>query len=94
MSPRPARIVFTIVMDLLIVVAVVVAFSMVVRFFGALAAQPWADAITLIAGLMTLPLGIELIKTPYGGVFDPSAATTVAVLLFAEWMLSVARARG
>lgn len=80
-------------MNLLIVLAVLVTASIVVAFFGALAARSWGEAIIRIADLVTIPFGIELLKTPYGGVFDADGALTVGLMLLAEWALSVMRSR-
>jgi len=93
LAAKPVRTVLTIVMDLFIVVAIALTIRMVVAFFGALASQEWGGILVTITDRMTLPLGIEGIKTPYGGVFDVEAAITIAALLVIEWLLSVARAR-
>jgi len=90
---NPARAVFTIAMNILVVLAIALTARLVVLFFGQLAAQGWAEAIVALTNPITLPLGIEAIKTPYGGVFDVEAAATIIVLLGAEWLLSVLRSR-
>ncbi|MDZ4169046.1 MAG: hypothetical protein U1E26_05270 [Coriobacteriia bacterium] len=94
MSSKPLRTILTIVMDLLIVVAIALTARMVISFFGTLAATQWGELILTITDRFVLPLGIEPIKTPYGGVFDITAAITIGVLLLVEWLLSVARSRG
>lgn len=93
MSSRPLRTVFTIIMDVLVVVAIAETVRIVVSFFGQLAAQAWGQAVIALTNPLTIPFGVEAIKTPYGGVFDVNAALTVAVLLLAEWLLSVVRSR-
>jgi hypothetical protein len=80
-------------MDLIIVAAVAETIRMVVRFFGQLAAQEWGRVVIELTDLLTLPFGVDAIRTPYGGVFDVDAALTIAVLLLAEWALSVVRSR-
>lgn len=87
------RSLLTVIMDLLVVVAVADVIRLVIMFFGELAAQPWAQTIIAVTDVLVLPLGMESIKTPYGGVFDVNAAITVVVLLIAEWLLSVVRSR-
>jgi uncharacterized protein YggT (Ycf19 family) len=81
-------------MDLFIVVAIALTARLIVAFFGVLSAQTWGDVILVVTERITLPLGFDPIKTPYGGFFDLSAAITIAVLLVVEWVLSVARSRG
>ena len=93
MSARPVSTFITIIMDLLVVLAVILTASVVVQFFGSLAAQTWGQAIVKIGDLMTLPAGIAAIKTPYGGIFDANAVLTIVVFLLAEWVLSVVRSR-
>jgi hypothetical protein len=80
-------------MNIIIIVAVLLTATIVVRFFGTLAARSWGDALIGIGALLTFPWGIELIKTPYGGVFDANAGLTVALLLLVEWALSALRVR-
>ncbi|TLM82108.1 MAG: hypothetical protein FDZ75_07710 [Actinobacteria bacterium] len=89
----PLRTILTIVMDVLIVIAVAETVRMVVVFFGAFSSQPWGELIKAFTDPVTLPFGIEIIKTPYGGFFDVNAALTVAAALIAEWVLSVVRSR-
>lgn len=93
MPGRPVRIVLTILMDLLIIVAIALTVRMVVVFFGALSSTQWGRVISTLTDVVTLPLGIAAIKTPYGGVFDVNAAVTIGALLLTEWVLSMARAR-
>ncbi len=93
MAARPVRIVLTILMDLMIILAIAMTVRMVVVFFGVLASTQWGKVLVTLTDVVRLPAGIRSIKTPYGGVFDVDAALTIGVLLFAEWLLSVARAR-
>ncbi len=88
---RSIRSLITVVMDLLVVVAVVVAIRIVVEFFGTLAAQAWGKSLLSVTRYLVLPLGLAPIPTPYGGHFDVNAAATVLVLLAAEWALGIAR---
>lgn len=94
MSERnPARMLFTVAMNVLVVLAIALTVRLVVLFFGQLAAQGWAEAVVALTDPITLPLGVDPIKTPYGGVFDVAAAVTIVVLLGAEWLLSILRSR-
>jgi hypothetical protein len=92
-TSNPARSALTILMNVLVIVAIILTVTIVVEFFGALSSRDWGEAIVKVGSLLTFPLGVEAYKTPYGGVLDIDAALTVAVVLFAEWGLSVARSR-
>jgi hypothetical protein len=80
-------------MNILIIVAVLDTARIVILFFGAIAAQSWAQAIISVTDFLVIPFGVAAIKTPYGGVFDVDAAITIAVLILVEWGLSIARNR-
>jgi uncharacterized membrane protein (DUF2068 family) len=90
---KPLRTVLTIVMDVLVAVAIALTVRLVIEFFGQLASQSWAEAIIALTNPLVLPLGVDDIKTPYGGVFDVEAAISIVVYLVAEWLLSVVRSR-
>jgi hypothetical protein len=90
---KPVRTVLTILMDVLVAVAIAETLRLVVMFFGQLSEQGWGEAIIAFTDRLTIPFGIEAIKTPYGGVFDVAAALTIVVLLLVEWVLSVVRSR-
>lgn len=93
MSAKPVRSIITIVMNLLVIAAVVLAAGVVVEFFGALSAQTWGQAVVKVSDAITVPFGVGVIKTGYGGGFDIDAALTVMALLLAEWALSAVRVR-
>ena len=93
MSAKPIRSVITILMNLLIVLAVLLAARLIVSFFGSIAAQTWGEAIVRVTDFMVIPFGVDSIKTPYGGVFDVDAAITVVVFIAGEWILSIVRNR-
>jgi len=90
---RPLRTVFTVIMDVLVVIAVAITVRIVVLFFGTLAAQGWAEAVVALTNPVIIPFGVDAIKTPYGGVLDVNAALTVVAVLVLEWLLSVFRSR-
>ena len=92
-SGKPMRNVITVLMDLLVILAIFLTIVIVVRFFGALAAQTWGSVVVRVGALLTVPFGVDAIKTPYGGVLDVNAALTVGVMLLIEWGLGVARSR-
>ncbi|MCE5203845.1 MAG: hypothetical protein ABFC80_09300 [Coriobacteriales bacterium] len=91
---RAVRVVLTIVMDVLVACAVCLTLGVVVRFFAALAGTGLGERYVSLVSHLRIPFGFDLIRTPYGGWFDVDAALTVAVLLVAEWALSVTRRRG
>ncbi|MHB1340333.1 MAG: hypothetical protein ACYC77_03390 [Coriobacteriia bacterium] len=93
MAAKPARTVLTIVMDVLVLLAVCLTVGVVVRFFGGLADTGVGEQYLRFVSVITLPLGIESFKTPYGGVFDVNAAVSIGIVLLVEWALSVARRR-
>jgi len=95
---KPVRTIFTVIMDILIVVAIALTVRMVIMFFGQLAAQGWGEAVIALTNPFVFPFGQmfgfdALIATPYGGAFDADAALTVVALLVIEWMLSIVRSR-
>ena len=92
-AAKPLRQMISIAMNVLILVAVMLAIRIVIEFWGTLAAQSWAQALLTITDYLVIPFGVESIKTPYGGVFDVDAALTVGTLLLAEWALAVGRNR-
>lgn len=92
-SSTPARVALTAIMDALILVAVFLVVAIVVSFFGALAGSGVGQGLLRIASYLTLPLGLEAVDTPYGGVFLTDAVVTVLLALVAEWLLTGARRR-
>lgn len=80
-------------MDLLVLLAVCLTAGVVVRFFGVLAGAPVGEQYLKFVSVITMPLGMTSIQTPYGGVFDVNATISIVVILVAEWALSVARRR-
>lgn len=93
MAAKPVRTILTIVMDLLVLLAVCLTIGVVVRFFGGLSGTEVGEQYLRFVTVITLPLGLEAFKTPYGGVFDVNATVSVGIVLLVEWALSVARRR-
>ena len=94
MSNRPARVIVTIVTDVLIVCAVAVTLRLGVRFSGQLASQDWGKALIAFTSMLVIPFGFHAIKTPYGGVFDVSAALMIVVYLIMDWVVASISSRG
>ena len=93
MRSSPARTIITIIMDILIVCAVAVTARLGVKFFGQLASQGWGKALIAFTNPLVFPFGFHAIKTPYGGVFEVSAALMIGVFLAIEWVLAGIRSR-
>lgn len=91
MPSRAVRQLLTIVMDVFVIAAVVVVLRVVVQFFGVLASAEWGKGVVSATHFLVVPFGIRPIVTPYGGIFDITAALTVLVLLGIEWALGMAR---
>ena len=91
MRSSPLRTAATVLTDVLFTWAVVVALSMVIRFFGAIAANPAASAFMRFGERLVLSIDARVVVTPYGGSFKVAAAYTVAIVLVSEWLLSVVR---
>ena len=80
-------------MNVLVAVAILLTARLVVEFFGQLAAQQWGKALVALSHPLIIPLGVEGIKTPYGGVFDVNVALMILLVLAAEWILSGIRSQ-
>ncbi len=80
-------------MDILVLLAVCLTIGVIVRFFGTLGNTAVGESYLRFVSLITLPLGLSPVDTPYGGQFDVSGAVTVGVVLVVEWALSIARRR-
>ena len=93
MSSKPVRTIVTFFMNVLIALAILFTARLVVEFFGQLAAHQWGKALVALSNPLIIPFGLEGIKTPYGGVFDVSAAVMIVLVLAAEWLLSGIRSR-
>jgi hypothetical protein len=53
-----------------------------------MAAQHWGKAFITFTSMLVVPFGFHAIRTPYGGVFDLSAALMVVVYLLIEWVVA------
>lgn len=87
------RTVITVIMDLFVVVAIALTARIVILFFGQLSATNWGQTVVSLTDIFVLPIGVEAVTTPYGGVFDVAAAVSVFIVLAIEWLLSVIRSR-
>jgi hypothetical protein len=93
MGAKTVRTLLTIVVNVLIVIAIALAFRQFTVFFARFAHQGWAEAYNALVGKLVIPFGVADIKTPYGGVFDIDNALTVLLVLLLEWVLSSVRDR-
>ncbi len=93
MGGKGLRVVLTVVIDILIVLAVALAARQFVLFSGQIASQNWALAYDALTKYLVVVSGFAPVKTPYGGVFDVNNALTVVIALAAEWGLSAIRSR-
>jgi hypothetical protein len=95
-SPSGSRALYTvltIVMNILIACAVVVTLRLLVEFFGQLAHADWGKAVVAYTSVLVIPVGFHAVKTPYGGVFDITAALWICLFLVLEWVVSSVRSR-
>ena len=86
-----ARLLVTLVMDLLVVVAIVVLAHLVIVFFRQVAVDPWAHFLSGYSAYVVAPIGLSPVPTPYGGVFDVNAALTVMLVLVAQLVVGSVR---
>jgi len=93
MGGRVVRGVLGVLVNVLLVVAALLAVRVAVVFFGQLASQGWAQAVISATNYVVIPAGVSSIKTPYAGYFDVNAAISVAVVLVVETVLSAIRDR-
>jgi hypothetical protein len=85
------RIIVTLLMDLIVVVAVVCLTHLVVSFFGSMSGSSWGAGLLSLTRFAVVPMGIAPIPTPYGGFFVVDAMGTVLGLLGVEWVLGLVR---
>ena len=90
---RASRIAIDIAMNIVLAFALILLARVVVEFFGAIAAAGPVRGFVRLTEPLVPPLGLPSPRTPYGGIFDASAAVTVFVLVLLEWFLSVIRGR-
>ena len=88
-----SRRALTLLMDALVLIAVAVTAGIVSRFFGAVDSTLVGGRLGDIASALTVPLGLPSWQTPYAGAFHADTGVTVALVLCAEWLLSVFRRR-
>ena len=85
------RLLLTIVMDLLLLLAALVLARIVIAFFGHLSSAAWAKQLMGYTRLLVHSFGLGHMKTPYGGVFDYDEGAVLGVVLVAEWAVAFAR---
>lgn len=90
---NPARTVITIAMDVLVALSIALVFRVIVQFFGQLGNSDWGQVVLAFTKPITIPFGIDYVKTGYGGVLDMDAVLSIIVYMLAEWALSIVRPR-
>ena len=85
------RLLLTLVMDALLLVAALLLLRVVVEFFGQVSGQSWAVQIHRLSSLVVLPFPFRTTPSPYHGVFDVNASATLPVALVAEWVVGMVR---
>jgi hypothetical protein len=93
MGGRGLRVLLTVVIDVLIVLAVALTVRQFIVFSGQIASQNWALAYDAITKHLVVVSGFSPVKTPYGGIFDVNNALTIVIALAAEWGFSAIRNR-
>ncbi len=90
---RLSRSLVTLFINLFLIVAVLLTVSTIVRFFGVIEAHPIGSWIANLGVLFTPELGLPVMITPFGGVFDTDMVATILFIILCEWILSVGRNR-
>jgi len=85
------RLLLTVVMNVLLVVAALLLARIVIGFFGRFDASPLATQFMDLTAPLVRDLGFDAIKTPYGGTFDVDAGVMLVVAFAAEWLVAVVR---
>jgi hypothetical protein len=85
------RVAVTVLMDVIVVVAVAALTHLVISFFGSMSGSSWGAGLLALTRYVVVPIGIEPLVTPYGGLFLVDAAGTVLGLLGVEWVLGLVR---
>lgn len=93
MTLTQRRSLITLGMNVLVVLAALVALGVVISYFGTLASTRVGEAYLELTDFLILPLGLPHVRSVYGGVFDVNAAMTVIIFLVLEWALGVWRSR-
>lgn len=78
-------------MNAFLILAILLTVSTIIRFFGALEAHPLGSWIADLGILLTPELGLPVVITPFGGVFDSDMVAVIVIIILSEWMLSVGR---
>ena len=90
---RPIRVLITVIADILIVLAIALTIRLVVQFFGGLAGSEIGGLYVDVTDRLVLPVGLDAVKTPYGGIFSVDTAITIGVVVGVEWILGSVRSR-
>jgi hypothetical protein len=90
---RPIRTVITVVANVLVVVALLLAVRLIALFTAQFTASGWGSVVITATNFLVIPFGFAGIKTPYGGYFSVNTAVTIVVVLIVEWVLTRVRDR-
>jgi hypothetical protein len=88
---RMLRLLLTVVMDLLLVVAAVLLARILIAFFGHLSSATLARRFLDLTRPLAHSFGLGHIVTPYRGVFDFNEGAMLGVVLVAEWVAAFLR---
>jgi hypothetical protein len=64
-----------------------------VRFFGELGGSAVGEQLVRFTEYLVIPFGMDVVRSPYGGVFDWNTAITVGILIIVEIALGLVRRR-
>jgi hypothetical protein len=93
MASKSLRSVLLVFMDGLFILAVIDVARLVVRFFGELGGSEVGVQLVRLTEWLVIPFGMDVVRSPYGGVFDWNAALTVGILIVIEVVLGLVRRR-
>lgn len=85
------RLLLTVVMNALLIVAGLLVARIVIGFFGRLGADPWATQLIGLTAPLVPKLGLGTMVTPYRGIFDFNAGAALAGSLALEWVVALLR---
>lgn len=95
LRPKPARslvrMALLVIMNVLLAVGLILVARLAMAFFRPLRAAPIFPPLAALSDPLVLPVKIAAIKTPFGGLFEVTAAATILIILVLEYVLGVVR---
>lgn len=85
------RLLLTVVMNVLLLIAALLLARIVIEFFGHLSSAGWAISYMDLTRPLAHSFGLGRIATPYRGVFDFNAGAMLGAVLLVEWVLAFVR---